>query len=175
VKCSTAEFSGNNNEEQTGETLTSFATYDNCTVFGLSGSTVNMNGCHYRFHTGTKVVTETKTDYNATVDVVCPGPEAGPIIVTAKVGTTVKCTVTIPAQSGLEGVSFENEGEGAGRAVVVNSNVTGIEYTQHEGSGFGRCSNANHTGEGNGNGKYTGSVTVGGENAAGEPVGVWVE
>ncbi len=68
------------------------------------------------------------------------------------------CSVAIPAQTGLTGISYGNTGEGKNRAVQVTFNVSGLKYTL-SGPEPEFC---NGTYE---NGTYTGTTTLNGYNA----------
>jgi hypothetical protein len=40
-----------------------------------------------------------------------------------------KCHITVPPQTGLEGIDFANIGTGSGRQVKVTSHLEGIKYS----------------------------------------------
>jgi hypothetical protein len=124
--------------------------YGKCTFLTFIGVSVNMSNCQYNFH------------INGEVDITPTG--CGPIEFTA-----LGCKVTIPSQSGLKSVTYENMGTKKERDVTVIPNVHGIKYSTSS-----NCPNGAHTNLTNG--VYHGSkFTVKGTHPAGTQVGVWVE
>ncbi len=85
------------------------------------------------------------------MDVVCPAGKSIEISPTPETGIT--CTVSIPSQSGLTGVSFENTGSGSSRAVTVNLNLTEVKHST-TGTPAEICKPGEYT-----NGTYTGSAS----------------
>jgi hypothetical protein len=89
--------------------LTSSIAYSgNCNYVGQA-STININGCNYRFNA------------SGTVDIVCPGGNE----ITYSVPSPV-CDVTIPAQTGLSSVTYHSI---SSTEVTIESHLTGIAYT----------------------------------------------
>jgi hypothetical protein len=85
-------------------------TYDNCTVNGSTGVTIDMNGCDYLFTA------------NTTLDVVCPTEKTIDL-------TVPGCTITIHGQTGLPGLNAANVGSVGSREVTVSTNVAVPEIT----------------------------------------------
>jgi hypothetical protein len=73
--------------------------YTTCSAGGIN-ATVHLNGCHFLFKGLTQLNT---TESTATADVVCPPGQS----ITITVGPGI-CTVHIPAQQNLKGVTFTN-------------------------------------------------------------------
>lgn len=154
MKCNVARFDGSQGA-MTTTTMTLKPTYEECKI-GMENALVTLNGCRYTFHLG-----EQTEPIEAAMGIECPDGEELEI-------ETAECTITIPAQAPLQEVTFTNEGEGTTRAVVADLNVSGIHYEEH-GAG---CVGATETTQ---NGIYTGVITIKGEDAGEEHVGIWVE
>ena len=152
MKCNVARFDGTQGA-MTTTTMTLKPTYEECKI-GMQNALVTLNGCRYTFH-----LEEQQEPIEARMGIECPD---GKIEI-----ETAECTITIPPQEPRQQVTFTNEGEGTTRAVIADLNVSGIHYTEH-GAG---CVGATETTE---NGTYTGVITVKGETAAEEHVGIWV-
>jgi hypothetical protein len=155
ITCAKATFSGTTSAVNTTEpTQTVTPSYSECHLIFIFtfNVTVDMNGCAYVLHA------------NGEVDIECPTVEGKQKVIEV---TAPSCTVTVPAQTGLKGVTYTNEGKGTGRTVTVNSNVTGIKYEEHGSA----CENETELTK---NGTYTGSVKVSGK-VGSEAVGIWVE
>jgi hypothetical protein len=118
---------------------------------------VTFNGCAYLFHLGLN--TET---FESKMDLECP--EGQQLVVEAGF-----CTITIPPQAGLQQVTFTNEGAGTTRSLIADLNVGGIHYKEH---GAECGSEENKT---TNNGTLTGQITVKGEKANEQHVGIWVD
>jgi hypothetical protein len=124
--------------------------YGNCTFLGFINVAVNMHNCQYNFH------------INGEVDITPTG--CGPIEFTA-----AGCTVSVPSQTGLTSVSYENMGTKAARDITINPNISNITYSTNSGCFKGPTSNV--TG-----GVYKGGkFTVKGTHPAATQVGVFVE
>lgn len=139
--------SSNVDQETTGQTATVTVTEGssetlNCTFAGLSGTIVHMNGCDFRIHTGPPV--------QATV--LCPPSQQ--ITITAIVLGTLKCTIHIPAQGELSGITIVNNGGHSD--IEVTAAVPSITYQSTTGSGLGACTNTTAGTDG----KFSGKVTV---------------
>ena len=121
VACDEATFFG---EELAGSThtLTFNPAYWFCYATALHFAvSLRWNGCEYELH-----ALNAGPPYAGNFSIVCPTEQG--IEMTALVfGET--CSVSIPPQAGLEGVSLENTGEGSERAVQANLELTGINYT----------------------------------------------
>jgi hypothetical protein len=158
VECTTMSLDNSTQSVKATTTLEVFPTYSNCEkILGLPTS-VNMNGCGYRFHSAVGSTT-------ATSDVVCP---AGKTIV-INIGSGPFCQYTIGEANnqGLSVVHFDNIGAGATREVTVTPEVAGIHSTRTV-SGFG-CPSASA------NGTYEGDATITGEDANGKHVGIFMD
>lgn len=154
MKCNVVRFSGAQGP-MTTTTMTLTPNYQECKVAG-ENALVTLNGCRYTFHL------EAQTEpIEARMGIECPQGEQIEI-------DTPECTITVPPQPPLKEVTFTNEGEGTTRAVVADLNVSGIHY-EEDGAG---CAGEEETTE---NGTYTGLITVKGEDAGEEHVGIWVE
>lgn len=109
-------------EEQAARTeaLLMLASYSSCKL-GLISAEVNMNGCHYTFHTGATLA-------SGTVDI---GPAGcGPIKIKA-----ATCEIKVGAQNGLSSVEYVNKIEGGKMVVEVKAKVKGIGYSTNGGFG----------------------------------------
>lgn len=154
LKCNVATFSGVQGA-MTTTTMTLKPNYEECQLAGEAAA-VTLNGCRYTFH-----LEEQTEPIEARMGIECPVNQV------IEVDTAV-CTVTIPAQQPRQTVTFTNEGAEMTRAVVADLNVSGLDYVEH-GAG---CASQTQTTE---NGIYTGVITVKGEDAGEEHVGIWVE
>jgi hypothetical protein len=119
--------------------LTSF--FAGCTYKGF-GTTIMMNGCTFKLH-----VLNAGPPYTGSYDVICP-PGQG---IVANGGG--RCTLKIPGQTGIEGISLENVGKGSERYIYATFNLTGMTYTQTQGTGLGKCTSGEFT-----DGTYTGEM-----------------
>lgn len=158
LKCAAATFkvtaltnSSNVTQETTGSTATVSVKEGEtetlaCTFAGLSGSIVHMNGCDFRIHAGPPV--------QATV--LCP--EGQQITVTAIVLGTSKCTINIPTQGELGGLSITNNASD----IDLTAAITGLKYQTTTGSGLGACTATSAGTDGKFNGKVTVQGTAGG-------------
>ncbi len=94
--------------------------YSGCKLFGLFKATVDANSCKYVFHS-----TNEEAPLVGSLDVSCNNGDA------IEFTTTVtSCVVSIPAQSGLNGVKYENTGSNRAREVRILPNVEGLKYTE---------------------------------------------
>jgi hypothetical protein len=155
LKCEIVKFSGTW-ATTTNTTLTLKPTWENCKMGGIT-TFVTSNGCAFLFHLGLN--TET---FESKVDLECP------------VGKLLEvepgfCTITIPPQTGLQQVTFTNEGETTTRSLIADLNVSGIDYKEH-GAECGSEGEETAT-----NGTLTGRITIKGEKAGGQHVGIWVD
>lgn len=144
--CSSAKYS----EEVTGATTSlglSPVFSGECLTFGFAASAPKMNGCELVAN-----VANAGPPYSGTADIACPAGQS--IELVAKLGSVTKCTVTIPAQTGLKGVTFTNAD--GGYSVVVGLSLSGIRYQQQPGTGLGSCKNSGEFTDGT----FTGSVSL---------------
>ncbi len=135
--------------------------YGGCNLMGIP-ATVDVNGCKYRF-TVTNIESGKR---EGSMDVVCP--EGKTITVTAVQAGVPKCTIHIPSQNDRRQVTFTNTGAGATREITIDLNAGGIKYTHTAGVGPGACAFG-----GAENGFLAGPITLTGEKAGGEHVGVF--
>lgn len=136
-------------------TLSVTPSYSGCTALGFPGSQVHVNGCSFLFH-----ITPTAGVKTGTVDIVCP--EGQSIKVTALSVGTLKCTIDVPAQTGLATVTYSNAGAASGstREVTVSAVINNLHYlhTSELATGLGKCTAGTGT-----DGKYEGKALVTGE------------
>jgi hypothetical protein len=100
------------------------------------------------------------------VDIVCPANQE--ITVTSNETTppnslTTKCTIHVPPQTGINGITYENVGAGATREVRVKVASTNIKYTHTAGTGLGACTTGvqQNTGSFGGTDLFTGETDTG--------------
>jgi hypothetical protein len=140
---------GHAREGKTGIKITlTEITYDNCTINGSSGVTVDMNGCDYLF---------TQTNQ---VDVICPTEKTIELRIPG-------CTFTIHGQTNLGGIGYTTIGKEPEREVTVSTNVTVPEVTVSDPCTFikpGQKLIGTYT---------TGFTTVTGETEAGARADAW--
>jgi hypothetical protein len=150
-KCSTRSYAGTSTTVSS-TTISLTPSFSGCT----ESPTIDINGCEYRYHTGKEGVS------TQGMSIVCPAGKA--IVITSST-----CHVTIPAQSGLIGVTYTNEGSGKTRDVKITHSITGLKYSQVK-KNFPGCTEGEFT-----NGTYSGSTTLKGTNTSSEQIGVWVK
>jgi len=121
VACGTTGFAGD--LATAGNTLALDAEYSNCLVAGKLPTTVEMNSCHYTLDV------QSAAPYSGEMGIACskPGDQVNFKVFS---GATLICTVKLGAQSGLEGVGYENVGEGAEAGIAVDAEATGVAYEQ---------------------------------------------
>lgn len=142
-QCSNVEYEGTAPLAAASSTLPLWSRFLQCTFVNLA-TELRPNGCGWALNT-----LNAGPPYVGTMDVVCPAGKAWEIAVSSG---GFSCTLSIPAQKGLEGVSYENTGSGSARAVTMSLNLTGVKYSQ-AGSKF-LCPTGEYT-----NGTYTGSAS----------------
>lgn len=113
-----------------------------CTFHGFFPS-IATHGCEYVWRVG-----NSGPPYAGSVDIKCPGGQGIEFV-------TSRCTVTILPQTGLESISYANAGTGTGRTIEATFNLSGIKYTQLQGTGLGKCTTGEFA-----NGTYVGSATL---------------
>jgi hypothetical protein len=155
MKCASLKFDGTI-EVATTTTFGLTPTFSECKFGAEINALFTHNECRFRFHVGPN--TEHLT---GSVDIVCPDNQQIEI-------DAPMCTITIPPQANLQGVTYTNENEGMERSIVLDINLVGIDYEEH---GM-LCENETET---TNNGTYTGRVTVTGENTNQEHRGIWIE
>jgi hypothetical protein len=121
TKCTSASFPG----EQTTTPATTISVspaYSGCSTVILGsthGVNVNMHSCKYTFAAASTT--------SGSVSVECPST---PITVEIE-GLEGVCSITVPSQSAVAGITYANEGTGSARKVLVTANVSTLHYTQH--------------------------------------------
>jgi hypothetical protein len=145
--------------ELTNTAQTVRATYSRCrALFGVE-PTINMNGCDYVFHPGTYGAVGSGTS-NGSVDIVCAVGREISI-------TTPSCTITVPAQTGLRNVHYQNGTASSGKSdITMTAEVTAIRYKWS-----GPFCIGGTTGEA-ANGTYNTTVTVTGDTSKGAASGI---
>ncbi|MGC1166347.1 MAG: hypothetical protein WA862_09570 [Solirubrobacterales bacterium] len=141
--------------------------YSECKFLGVN-STVTTNGCTYASHVDSKVESG---KYSGLMDISCPAGKA----IEIKMGNPASpaCVATIGAQSGLSGMTYEND-TSSGHRVRVVSNIAGIDFTLTKYSilcGINQevGQTTSHT-----NGTYTGTVLTEGKDSEGVKTGLRV-
>ncbi|MGC1166597.1 MAG: hypothetical protein WA862_10855 [Solirubrobacterales bacterium] len=149
AKCGTANLKGYLNA--TTSQLPIFGEYGTCEVLGFSGSVVMMNGCSYTFN----VLNQPPVGgaYAGHADISCPTGKSIELVAYAGIGGTLKCTITIPAQTtDSGGLTLTNA---TSTSIKADLAIKGIDYHTQEGTGLGRCKTGDFT-----EGTYTGSSTL---------------
>jgi hypothetical protein len=129
-------------------------TYFGCENFLGAATSFSTNGCGYWYNLA-------KGSTKGTTDIECPAGKSMEI----KVGSI--CTYTIGTQTGLGSVSFSNVGSGSTREIALSTNVTGLTSTRTTNDFF--CPAAGSTGT------FTGNLTMTGESAGGNHIGIFVD
>jgi hypothetical protein len=137
MSCVENEFSGEVTEADQTEAPTVFEmtpVYKSCTTTGGLPVTLANNGCTYKFSLKERVAED---NYNAEVDVVCPAEKPGMqfniyLDETSLTSGSAMCVLTVPPQSGLEGLTLTNS---AGDIVVDEDLLEGIKVKIHR-NGF---------------------------------------
>ncbi len=162
VKCTPATFHGVFKTAAPTELKLS-ATYGNttagtgCTLAGVAGPVVHMNGCEYLFTAGDTTPAGNTNAITVATHLVCP---AGKVIdITTPVGNPA-CTITIGPQTFVQSMitAQNNALTGTGMDVTATIDVTGIDYEVH-----GKCPNAVPETVTQTDGTYRGVVTLKGD------------
>lgn len=166
LECDVIKYHGES-EVLTQKTLKLKPTYEFCLVNGIDAE-VHTESCGYTFHAET---TENgKTEGSMSIECKAPNDE---IKVTVDLFGTKKCTVHVPPQGPIKGVTATNVNNsgGATREITFDINLSGITYKKVKGTGFGACAESGLKHDG----KYTGTLTVEAEeNPGGKQTGIWV-
>jgi len=149
VTCNSATYSGTTSAATTSE-IEVEPKYSECTAFGFVSTTIDVEGCKYKFTPATST---------PQLHIICPAGKTLHV-------TAFNCWVKIGSQT-LSGITYDNSGSGTSRDVTATANVSGITYTQ-ESKSFPGCTNGTFT-----NGTYVGAGTVKGANTSGTQVGVF--
>jgi hypothetical protein len=123
--------------------------------------------CKYLFHAD--LATPTATE--GSVDIVCNVKKDELTFTEIAPGGTLKCTIHVPQQDGLNDVTFTNGVSGGVKDITVDLNLTAVKYTQTAGTGVGACANLSATQ----NGTILENFTLKGDNKAGTATDIWVE
>jgi len=153
LRCGAASFLGSLEYEEV-ETFSLTPAYSSCVLeaFGIEFATsVKAGGCVLEFGA------------SGTLSIGGEGCAGDPISYTATF-FTAKCTITIGPQA-LEGVGYENQGEGEERAIVISHEATGLTYTA-AGTLCPESGTFN-------TGIYSGASVLGALNEFEEPRGFW--
>lgn len=145
VACSTADLKSVEQLNEPSNEITMHPTYENCTAFAIAGATVKTEGCNYELFT------------NGEVNVACASGDEIKI-------EAAGCVVSVPPQSGLTSVSYENI-VSPPEEVEVTDNVNKISYGTN-GSFLCPAEGQEAT--------YSGTNRAKGYNASGEQVGIKV-
>ena len=161
--------------EQQGSITTVTAAYNNChaTILKIP-TTVDMNGCQFRFNAG-RLVSDTAGTTAASgntatgsVDIVnCNEKTPGITITVGAEGKT--CHIDVPEQNGIESVHYTTTEAGGVEHVLgsLNKAVVKIDYT---GGSIGASVCPGATGESTtGTAEYTGSTLTTAKDTGGEP------
>jgi hypothetical protein len=156
VKCKTTKYAAAT-EKNTFTTFEMKPTYEDCTLAGEAG-TYDVNGCHYLFHLNNE-----GPPYKGTFDILCPAGKE----ITITGGT--KCTVHIPAQTGIGPITYATIGSGSTRELTIDfSGATNVKYSQTAGTDPEKCNALSPS-------RYTGTATVTAENGKGTHLGTYAE
>jgi hypothetical protein len=140
VSCLSTTFSGNLSTA-TSATMTVTPNYGSCTlatIFGNISVTVDFKGCDYHFNA------------SGHLEIRCPF--GNPIVISGP-----GCTITIPAQTLSNAVSYGNTGAGSSREIDFTFGITGLKYSY---SGF-TCGSGTNTTNGTHSGNFFFFAAVG--------------
>lgn len=162
ASCKTIAFSATLKEATTPVNATPLLS--ECRAFGFVETTVNPNGCEYRFHAGSGA----EDEFTGSLDLVCPAGKS--IVIQA-----LTCEVQIGAQTGLGPITYENITEETEEipkpSVGIHFKVEELAYTKTK-DGF-LCPLAG-TGA-KADGKILGGVFAAAENGSEKPIGLKVK
>lgn len=131
------------------------ASYKDCAplMSWADTTTIDMNSCHYRLMTKLE---KASSPYPGVLHVVCDEAGDGIVLTGSVGGGKITCTVTIPAQSNINGIAYETvPGFWNGYdAIAVGFNSNNISYTVTS-SSIVCPSKGTHS-----NGTYTGSMAL---------------
>lgn len=147
VSCNQVSYSGTTSTATTSS-IPIEPKYEFCNAFGFVSTKVDVE-CEYSF---------TSSNFSQ-LHIYC-GPTDNIII------TAFNCHVEIDSQT-ASGITYDNDGLGAGRNIRLTANVSGLRYEQRA-KQFPGCTNGHFT-----DGKLVGSVILKGSNTAGNSVGIW--
>ncbi len=168
LTCTTSTFSVRSDANGTDQTPEADPTYEGCTASpGALETHVVMNGCYYEFHPKhTSTETTAEDEYTGTVTLKCPAGESVEITITE--GAGVRCHIELHEQANIGPIYFRSMTSADPTDVTVEAKTATASATFHPTGGtlLGRCGVFATTS----NTRYTGNVTVQGENAAGNPI-----
>jgi hypothetical protein len=138
--------------------------YTKCIALGFTQTEVEMNECEYHYN-----VSATGGVTTGTTDITCPAGKE--ITFTVRSAGTLKCTIHIPPQTSLSGVTYSNVGTGSTREVTVDTHITNLKYshTSTGATGLGQCFAGSAS-----NGVVESKVLLTGENSSGSHVPVFL-
>jgi hypothetical protein len=163
AQCTIATYKGTVSGATTSElTVGPSFGFATCTAFGFVNESIDVpgtnapagpnGGCDYRF---------TPSTASSQLHIVC-GP--GEYITV----TSFNCDVRIGSQTAT-GITYTNGGTGTGRDITLNTNITGLTYTQVS-TNFPGCATGTFT-----DGKFVGKTTLKGTTTEGGGIGIWHE
>jgi hypothetical protein len=117
LECPYAEYFGKATAKTSELVLSPWYPFFACSASNGGAVTIKQNGCEHIM-----TVSNAGPPYVGKFGIKCPS--GAPYQFTA--GT---CTISIPAQTALTGITYENTGSGKTRAVVVNLNVSGLKHS----------------------------------------------
>lgn len=157
VSCSEDTFSA----KLEGFSAAHLATGENLSGCTGSSKSVSTNGCSVEFNVGSY------TGYGSSTGTLDIGPKGcGPIVMENKFGS---CTVEIPSQTNIAGVTYGTKGSGSSRYLAVSVNSSTLTYVQdpkHE----QLCADGTFT-----NGKLAAQVNLKATTGAGVPAPLYVD
>ena len=129
TRCNSVQFSSVSNLTQKSTYIPLNAQYSNCVTNNTLTSDINMNSCHYVFHTAGK---PTPPFYNGQVNVVCDLSGDSIDIHVYDSNGVAQCTQHIPQQYDVGSPQFETIPLGYGfshQTIGVDLNTQGLTYT----------------------------------------------
>lgn len=153
MECPIVNLSGETKSSSQSTLLLRSEWVGGCKAFGFVTATVKTNGCAFVLHANANL--------SGSLDVACD-----------KSGEKIEliasmCKVTIPAQEGVQSLSFQNLGSGPQRTLSMTAAVQGLTYTA---SAF--CPGGSGTAY---DGALTGGWKLFGRDASGNQTGLWIE
>lgn len=165
VKCSIGEYLGKVvAPTKEGNQVPLAPKYAECSL-GTMSVEVKPESCWWTFHSG---VSE-GVNLEGEMDVACNGVKEE-IVFIVKEGAETKCTIRLPQQQGMKGITYTVKEIENIKDVTADIGLTSLAYTQTAGMGKGACVAASKA-----TGKYTAHPTIRGVDEKGVPAGFWVE
>jgi len=165
-KCSIAEFgTALNVPTKESKEVTAAPTYKEC-MTTTSEIEFKKNSCWWDFISGALI----GNNYEGEVEVKCTNAKEGFEFIKKEKGV-LKCTIHIPAQAKLTTVTYTNKTDAGGiKDLTFDIGITGLTYTQTEGTGLGKCVTETRN-----DGKYTATWTVQATDNGGKSNSWWIE